>query len=119
MGIQIGSRQIGEGNPCLIVAEAGSAHQGELSRAFELIDAAGQAGADCVKFQVIFADEIVHPRTGSIDLPGGRTPIYQRFRDLERDPSFYAQLKEYSEKRGLLFLCSAFGPGSASPFSPH
>jgi sialic acid synthase SpsE len=97
----------------LIVAEAGSAHQGELSRAFELIDAAGEAGADCVKFQVIFADEIVHPKTGSIDLPGGRTPIYQRFRELERDLSFYARLKEHTEKRGLLFLCSAFGLRSA------
>jgi sialic acid synthase SpsE len=111
--IQIGSRRIGEGHPCLIVAEAGSAHRGEVSRAFELIDAAGKAGADCVKFQVIFADEIVHPRTGSIELPGGRTPIYQRFRELERDSSFYARLKEYTEKRGLLFLCSAFGLRSA------
>lgn len=111
--IRIGNRQIGEGHSCLIVAEAGSAHQGELPRAFELIDAAGQAGADCVKFQVIFAEEIVHPKTGSIDLPGGRTPIYLRFRELERDPSFYARLKKHTEKRGLLFLCSAFGLRSA------
>jgi len=111
--VQFGSRQIGEGHPCLIVAEAGSAHQGELSRAFELIDAAREAGADCVKFQVIFAEEIVHPRTGSIDLPGGRTPIYQRFHELERDLSFYARLKEYTEEQGLLFLCSAFGLRSA------
>jgi len=111
--IRIGSRQIGEGHPCLIVAEAGSSHQGELSRAFELIDAAGEAGADCVKFQVIFADEIVHPRTGSIELPGGRTSIHRRFRELERDLSFYTRLKEHTEKRGLLFLCSAFGLRSA------
>jgi sialic acid synthase SpsE len=111
--IQIGSRQIGEGHPCLVVAEAGSAHMGKLSRAFELIDAARQAGADSVKFQVIFADEIVHPRTGSIDLPGGRTPIYQRFHELERDLAFYLRLKEYTETRGLLFLCSAFGLKSA------
>jgi sialic acid synthase SpsE len=111
--MQIGSRQIGEGLPCLIVAEGGSAHQGDLSRAFELIDAAGEAGADCVKFQVIFADEIVHPRTGSIELPGGHTPIYQRFRELEQDLSFYARLKEHAEKRDLLFLCSAFGLRSA------
>jgi N-acetylneuraminate synthase len=97
----------------LIVAEAGSAHQGELSRAFELIDAAAEAGADSVKFQAIFAEEIVHPGTGSIDLPGGRTPIYQRFQELERDLSFFTRLKEHAEKRGLLFLCSAFGPRSA------
>ena len=111
--MRIGGRQIGDGTPCFIVAEAGSAHQGELSRAFELIDAAAEAGADCVKFQVIFAEEIVHPKTGSIDLPGGKTAIYERFRELERDLPFYARLKEYTEKRGLEFLCSAFGMASA------
>lgn len=111
--MRIGGRQIGDGTPCFIVAEAGSAHQGELSRAFELIDAAAAARADCVKFQVIFADEIVHPKTGSIDLPGGKTAIYERFRELERDLPFYARLKEHTEKRGLEFLCSAFGMASA------
>jgi sialic acid synthase SpsE len=111
--MRIGSRKIGNGNPCFIVAEAGSAHQGELSRAFALIDTAAGARADCVKFQVIFADEIVHPKTGSIDLPGGKTAIYERFRELERDRSFYAELKGYTEKRGLEFLCSAFGMKSA------
>lgn len=111
--MQIGSRQIGNGNPCFIVAEAGTAHQGELSRAFELIDAAAEAGADCVKFQVIFADEIVHLKTGSIDLPGGKTAIYERFRELERDLPFYAKLKGYTKKRSLEFLCSAFGVKSA------
>ena len=111
--MRIGGRQIGDGTPCFIVAEAGSAHQGELSRAFELIDTAAEAGADCVKFQVIFADEIVHPKTGSIELPGGKTAIYERFRELERDLPFYARLKEYTEKRGLEFLCSAFGMASA------
>ncbi len=111
--MRIGGRQIGDGTPCFVVAEAGSAHQGELSRAFELIDAAAEAGADCVKFQVIFADEIVHPKTGSIELPGGKTAIYERFRELERDLPFYARLKEYTEKRRLVFLCSAFGMASA------
>jgi N-acetylneuraminate synthase len=111
--IRIGGRRIGRGNPCFIVAEAGSAHQGELSRAFQLIDAAAEAGADCVKFQVIFADEIVHPKTGTIDLPGGKTAIYGRFRELERDLPFFVRLKEYTEKRGLEFLCSAFGVRSA------
>ncbi len=111
--IRIGGKRVGKGNPCFIVAEAGSAHQGELSRAFELIDAAAEAPADCVKFQVIFADEIVHPKTGSVDLPGGKTAIYERFRELERDLSFYAKIKEYTEKRRLVFLCSAFGMKSA------
>ncbi len=113
MNVEIGGRTVGEGRPCLVVAEAGSAHGGDLERGFALIDAAAAAGADCVKFQLIIADEIVHPRTGYIDLPAGRVPIYERFRALEREDGFYARLKERAEARGLLFLASVFGPGSA------
>ncbi|GAH56234.1 unnamed protein product, partial [marine sediment metagenome] len=109
----IGERKIGFGAPCLIVAELGSAHLGDLERAYQLIDSAADAGADCVKFQLIIADEIVHPRTGVIDLPGGKIPVYQRFKKLERGVEFYAEIKEYAEKRGAIFLCSAFGIESA------
>jgi len=111
--LDVGPCRIGDGQPCLVVAEAGSAHLGDPGRARELIDAAVEAGAGCVKFQVIFADEIVHPRTGSVTLPGGDIPLYERFKSLERPPEFYATLKEHTEARGALFLASAFGLGSA------
>jgi sialic acid synthase SpsE len=111
--LRIGERLVGPGEPCYIVAEAGSTHGGDLGLGFELIDAAARAGANCVKFQVIFADEIVHPLTGSIDLPGGSTPIYERFRALERPPEFYARLQEHCGKRKVDFLASAFGTRSA------
>ncbi|MGC9312655.1 MAG: N-acetylneuraminate synthase family protein [Sediminispirochaetaceae bacterium] len=111
--LQIGRRWIGSGNPVFIIAEAGTSHMGDISHARELIDAAAESGADCVKFQWVIADEIVHPRAGSIELPGGPVPIWQRFRQLERPASFYAELKEYTEERGLFFLCSPFGTKSA------
>ena len=111
--LQIGGRRIGSDAPILIIAEAGTSHMGDASHGRELIDAAAESGADCVKFQWVIADEIVHPRAGSIVLPGGPVPIWQRFRQLERPPSFYAELKEYTESRGLLFLCSPFGLDSA------
>ncbi len=113
MEISLGHRRIGAGAPIFIMAEAGSSHNGDLNRAFRLIDAAVRAGADGVKFQVIIADEIVHPLTGDIELPGGRIPIYRRFKELERGYEFYAQIKEYTEKQGPVFLCSAFGIESA------
>jgi len=54
----------------------------------------------------------VHPRTGTIRLPGGEVPIYERFRVLERDEEFFARLQQAAESRGALFLASVFGPRS-------
>ncbi len=109
----IGEREIGPNAPVFIVAEAGTAHLGQLERGYELIDGAAAAGADCIKFQAVIADEIIHPLSGQVELPGGRVDLYRKFKELERDAGFYRQLKEYTEKKGLVFLCSAFGLESA------
>jgi len=104
-------RQVND--PCLIVAELGTGHGGEIDRAFEMIDSAADAGADCAKFQLVIADEILHPLTGTVDLPGGSVSLYERFKELERDGGFYRKIKDYTERRGLHFLCSPFGIRSA------
>jgi len=97
----------------LIIAELGTAHGGDLYRAKEMAAAAAEAGAACVKLQMVFADEILHPNTGEVILPGGKIRLYDRFRQLEMPLEFYAQVKEYVESRGLLFLCTPFGLKSA------
>jgi sialic acid synthase SpsE len=97
----------------LIIAELGTSHGGSSAKARELIDAAAASGADCVKFQIVYADEILHPNTGEVALPGGSIGLYDSFKKLERDIGFYAGLKTYVESRGLLFLASPFGPRSA------
>ena len=108
----IGGRRFGPGH-ALLIAEIGTGHGGELSRARELIAAAAEAGADCAKFQCVFADEIIHPNTGFVPLPGGPVALYDRFRELEEDGDFYAELKAEAESKGLLFLCTPFGLRSA------
>ena len=97
----------------IIIAELGTSHNGDLAKAREMIAAAAESGADCVKFQIVYADEILHPNTGELDLPGGRISLYKRFKELEMPPEFYAELKNYAESRGLLFLCTPFGLKSA------
>jgi len=60
----LGSRLIGEGQPCLVVAHVGAAHEGSGDTARRLIDAAFQAGADAIAFQLFRADELLvrrHP----------------------------------------------------------
>jgi sialic acid synthase SpsE len=97
----------------LIIAELGTAHGGDLAKAKEMAQAAAEAGADCVKLQMVFADEILHPNTGEVTLPGGKIRLYDRFKQLEMPPEFYAELKTYIESLGLLFLCTPFGLKSA------
>ena len=92
-----------------IVAEIGTAHGGSLQKAYSLIDAACDAGADCIKFQWVYADEILHPDTGFVTLPGGKTRLYDRFKALETDSSFFKSCLEYTHKKGLMFACSPFG----------
>ena len=45
-------------NRTLIIAEAGVNHNGDLGLAKRLIDAASEAGADLVKFQIFSADRL-------------------------------------------------------------
>ena len=92
-----------------ISAEIGTSHGGSLEKAYQLIDAAVEAGADSVKFQWVYAHEILHPNTGLVQLPGGAIPLYQRFQQLEVPASFFQQVRDYTRSKGCQFICSPFG----------
>ena len=93
----------------LIIAEIGTSHEGSLEKAKLLVDAAAGAGADAVKFQWVYADEILHPKTGFVSLPTGNIPLYERFRQLECPVDFYRQMIDYVHSKGCKFCCSPFG----------
>ena len=46
-------------NKVFIIAEAGDNHNGEFNLAVKVVDAAVEAGADCVKFQTFVTEEVV------------------------------------------------------------
>lgn len=93
----------------LIIAEIGTSHEGSVEKAKMLVDAAADSGADCIKFQWVYADEILHPNTGFVKLPTGNIPLYERFRQLECDSSFYKEMLDYVHSKGCSFCCSPFG----------
>jgi len=99
-------------NP-LIIAELGTSHNGDINKARQLIDAAADSGADCIKVQIVYADEILHPNTGIVPLPGGNIRLFDQFKTLENSPDFYLDIRDYTESKGLLFLCTPFGKKSA------
>lgn len=111
--MQFGKHLIGGDNPVFIIAEIGTSHDGDIKKAEELIIAAAEAGVDCVKFQYVIADEIIHPETGKVTLPGGEIPLYERFTKLEKNIGFYSELKDITEANNLTFLCTPFGIKSA------
>jgi N,N'-diacetyllegionaminate synthase len=59
--IRIGSRRIGKGNPCFIIAEAGVNHNRDVGLAKKLVDAAAKAEADAVKFQTWVTEKVISP----------------------------------------------------------
>ena len=93
----------------MIIAEIGTSHEGSLEKAKQLVDAAAWAGADTIKFQWVYADEILHPATGLVHLPTGDIPLFERFRQLECPPDFYKQMIDYVHSKGCKFCCSPFG----------
>lgn len=93
----------------LIIAEIGTSHEGSLEKAFQLIDAAADAGADAIKFQWVYADEILHPDTGFVKLPTGNIRLYDRFKQLECSVDFYKQCIDYVHSKNCQFCCSPFG----------
>lgn len=62
MPIQLGRKSVGDGTSCFITFEAGPTHDG-LRSAKELVELAGRAGADAVKFQIIDPDRLVADKT--------------------------------------------------------
>ena len=49
--VMIAAREVGEGEPCYVIAEIGINHNGDVENACRLIRAAAEAGCDAVKFQ--------------------------------------------------------------------
>ena len=60
MKLKLGNREISLNKKPYFVADLAANHDGDLSRAKELVWIAKEAGADCAKFQHFLADKIVN-----------------------------------------------------------
>jgi sialic acid synthase SpsE/sugar phosphate isomerase/epimerase len=113
--IKIADRLVGDGQPTYIIAEVGVNHNGILQLAFELIDAAVDAGADAVKFQKRDLESLYSKKYLDNANAGEKTlryllPILQRVELSDED---YYRLVEYCQRKKITFLCSAFDSKSA------
>lgn len=111
--VTIGAREIGEGLPTFIVAEAGSNHDGKLAQAHQLIDVAADAGADAIKFQLFRAEYLYPPNVGMVETPAGLIDFFTFLEQASLPIEWLAPLKQHADERGLIFLVSAFDEASS------
>ena len=92
-----------------VIAEIANAHQGDPETASQMAEAFAQAGADAVKFQVYFADELL-------------TPDHSRYEHFERQsfaPEIWAELLPTAKRCGVAVYCDVFGAGALEVAARH
>jgi sialic acid synthase SpsE len=117
--VRIGHWWVGEGEPCFIIAEAGSNHNGDIDQAKRLIEVAALAGADAVKFQVFRADKLYPKSAGLSDYLKMPKPIYEIVAEMEMPYEWLPQLSTYCREKDIVFLASVFDEESADRLDPH
>jgi N,N'-diacetyllegionaminate synthase len=106
---QIRNYNIGEDQPCLIVAEVAQAHDGSLGMAHAYIDAIADAGANAVKFQThIAAAESTPQEPWRIKFSQQDATRYDYWQRMEFTETQWLGLKDHAGERGLIFLSSPF-----------
>lgn len=113
----LAGRAMGPSQPCFVIAEAGVNHNGDRDMARRLVDAAADAGADCVKFQTFKAERLASlsaPKAAyQLKTTGADESQLEMLRRLELSVSMHREIMVHCTRRGILFLSTPFEEESA------
>lgn len=105
----------------LIIAEAGVNHNGDINLAYQLIDAAANAGADIVKFQTFKAENLVSKSAPKaeyqLQTSNKEESQFEMIKKLEINKEMHFLLMEYCKKKNIEFLSTPFDIESAQLLS--
>ena len=113
--VPVGGRVIGDGS-VFVIAEGGVNHNGDPALAHRLIDAAADAGADCVKFQTFDPEVLASAAAPTADYQRATTSEQDQramLRALALPADVWAGLRDHARDRGIVFLSSPFDDASA------
>jgi N-acetylneuraminate synthase len=111
--VRLGSKVVGTGQPCYVIAEIGINHNGDIDIAKQLINVAVGAGCSAVKFQkrtidvVYSAEELAKPRENPFGLTNGDLK-----RGLEFEIEEYKEIDRYCREVKVDWFASCWDEGS-------
>ena len=110
--IKLKNRMIGEGQPTYIIAEMSANHAGSLSRAKEIIHAAKECGADCIKIQTYTPDTLtIDCHNNYFQVENGTWEgenLYSLYGKAYTPWEWQKELKEEADQIGIDFLSTPF-----------
>jgi N-acetylneuraminate synthase len=111
--IEIGQRKIGEDYKPLVIAEIGINHEGQLSVAKEMVDAAASAGAEVIKHQTHVVEDEMSKAARKV-IPGNAdVSIYEIMERCALNEEDELELKNYVESKNIIFLSTPFSRAAA------
>ena len=106
------NNKIGEGNPAYIIAEMSANHGGNMQTAKDIIKAAKDSGADCIKIQTYTADTMTIDNDNEyFQIQGGLWDgykLYDLYEDAYTPWEWQKELKDYADEIGMDFLSTPF-----------
>lgn len=105
-------RKISDGCPCYVIAEMSANHAGDIDRAIEIIQAAKNSGADCIKLQTYTPDTMtIESDKEYFQIRKGTwkgESLYNLYQKAYTPWEWHGRLKDAAEKIGIDFLSTPF-----------
>lgn len=110
--MKLGKKEIGAGNPAYLIAEMSANHAGDIVYAKEIIHAAREAGADCIKIQTYTPDTITIDCDNKYfqisDGTWNGENLYRLYQKAYTPWEWQKELKEEAQKTGIDFFSTPF-----------
>lgn len=111
---EISGRKVGLNYDPLVIAEIGINHEGSLETAFEMVDAAVEAGAEIIKHQTHVVEDEMSADAKKV-IPGNAdVSIYEIMDRCALNEEDEIKLKKYVESKGAIFISTPFSRAAAN-----